>query len=282
MEHDLTFLGNPGSRLFVYSLDPASPRALALLVHGAGSHSGPYFPFAWELASRGIAVTALDLPGHGMSDGRPAHIGRYTHYLPALGEAWRWSRGGRRSGLPSFLVGESYGAILALHYALRYPEGVAGLILSAPAFRIAGVGGPARRAVKILGEALPWLRLPFASPPVSSHPYAGEVTRRHPFLRRRFTARYLSELLEAGEQAIGAAPRLTLPVLFLLSAADGVVDNRVSLRVFSLLASRDKSCRLHEGLAHALLVEAPSRLAQDAGEWIISRIGTEELSHPGG
>jgi pimeloyl-ACP methyl ester carboxylesterase len=73
-------------------------------------------------------VTAYDLRGHGASDVPPTG---YTSAdmagdLKALHAAW---------GLgPAYLVGHSFGAVVAVHTAVLYPELVAGLILSDPYF----------------------------------------------------------------------------------------------------------------------------------------------------
>jgi alpha-beta hydrolase superfamily lysophospholipase len=278
------FAGNPGRRVFVTLIAPGHPQALVLLVHGAGSYLGPYLPFAWEVAARGVAAALLDLPGHGLSDGVPAHTRSYRIYLDAIGTALSWARAA--CPVPAtFLAGESYGATLALlHTATCHASApadgpaagsVTGLVLSAPAFRVAGVPHRALTAARILARVLPRLRLPRGTPPaVTRHPAAGEIIRRDPLLNRRLTAAYVAELLRAGEEAARLAPRLRLPVLFLISRDDMVVDNSASREAFARWGGDDRSWEEFPGLGHALFLEDPAGMAARASQWMLGRVPT--------
>jgi len=276
------FAGTPGRRVFVSLIAPQHPRALVLVVHGAGSYLGPYLPFAWELAARGVAAALLDLPGHGLSDGVPAHTRSYRTYLDAIGTALSWARTVCPAPV-TFLAGESYGAVLALlHTASCHapapadaeaPDGVAGLVLSAPAFRVAAVPHGALAAVRLLACVFPRLRLPRGTPlAVTRHPAAREIIRRDPLLNRRLSAGYVSELLRAGEEATRLAPRLGVPVLFLISRDDKVVDNRAAREAFARWGGDDRNWEEFPGLAHALFLEDPAGMAERASRWMLGRV----------
>jgi pimeloyl-ACP methyl ester carboxylesterase len=111
-----------GLRLF-YQQGGAGPDVV--LVHAVTSNQA-----VWLLTGltgslvEEYRVTSYDLRGHGRSDAPPAG---YTSAdmaadLAGLHEAL---------GLgPAFLVGHSFGGVVALHTALLYPERVAGVILS--------------------------------------------------------------------------------------------------------------------------------------------------------
>ena len=58
-----------GRRLAYRLWWPERVRALMVLLHGFGEHSGRYAPFAQQLVKQGIVVAAPDLWGHGRSDG---------------------------------------------------------------------------------------------------------------------------------------------------------------------------------------------------------------------
>jgi pimeloyl-ACP methyl ester carboxylesterase len=73
-------------------------------------------------------VTAYDLRGHGSSDVTP------TGYTSAeMTEDFKKLHAALRLG-PAILVGHSFGAIVAMHTAVLYPDLVAGLILADPFF----------------------------------------------------------------------------------------------------------------------------------------------------
>lgn len=91
-----------------------------VLVHGAGGNA-----MHWPTTLRwlpGQMVYTLDLPGHGKSGGAGrTEIGAYAEVVHAFAETL---------ALPPFvLAGHSMGGAIALEYALRYPNRLAGLIL---------------------------------------------------------------------------------------------------------------------------------------------------------
>jgi pimeloyl-ACP methyl ester carboxylesterase len=100
-----------------------------VLIHAVTSNLAVWlFSGIVERLSTEFRVTAYDLRGHGTSDVTPAgytsaDMADDLHRLhAALGLG------------PAFLVGHSFGAVVALHAAVLYPQSVAGLVLSDPYF----------------------------------------------------------------------------------------------------------------------------------------------------
>ena len=58
------------------------PHAVVALVHGLGEHSGRYERMAARFTDRGIAVSAIDLRGHGQSPGARGD----TRFAPAIAD----------------------------------------------------------------------------------------------------------------------------------------------------------------------------------------------------
>ncbi len=106
-----------GKRAFAYTAahEPAPEKPTVVFVHGAGlDHSW------WGLQSRyfgyhGCNVLAVDLPGHGRSDGPP---------LATIEAMAAWVKGilDERKIKKTTLVGHSMGALVALEFAARYPD----------------------------------------------------------------------------------------------------------------------------------------------------------------
>jgi pimeloyl-ACP methyl ester carboxylesterase len=81
-----------------------------------------------ETLARDYRVTAYDLRGHGLSAAPP------TGYTSAnMAEDFRGLHDALGLG-PAYLVGHSFGGVVAMHVAATYPDRVAGLILSDPYF----------------------------------------------------------------------------------------------------------------------------------------------------
>jgi 3-oxoadipate enol-lactonase len=81
-----------------------------------------------KLARAGFRVTAYDVRGHGLSEATP------TGYTSAeLAEDFHQLHAALGLG-PAYLVGHSFGAVVAVHAAVVYPESVTGLVLGDPYF----------------------------------------------------------------------------------------------------------------------------------------------------
>src|SRR5215211_4098720 len=105
------------------------PARLVVLVHGYGEHIGRYEHVAAALNARGCAVVGPDHRGHGKSPGEPALVEDFEPIVEDLRAVVQDARG----DLPVVMVGHSMGGLIAIRYAQRHPEDLAGLVLSAPA-----------------------------------------------------------------------------------------------------------------------------------------------------
>ena len=81
-----------------------------------------------KLARDGFRVTAYDLRGHGLSEATPAgytsaEMAEDVHQLHAALDLG-----------PTYFVGHSFGAVVAVHTAVLHPDCVAGLVLGDPYF----------------------------------------------------------------------------------------------------------------------------------------------------
>lgn len=105
-----------------------APRASVVFVHGVGEHSGLYERFAAALNAAGSSLWALDLPGHGRSDGERGVITSADGLdadvtsLASLAAA--------EAPAPVVLAGHSLGGIAAALNAARQPSRYVGLVLS--------------------------------------------------------------------------------------------------------------------------------------------------------
>lgn len=128
-----TFQATERTDLFYQSwLPEESGRAVLVISHGLGEHGGRYTNVVNHLVPRGIAVYALDHRGHGRSPGKQGYIRAWSVLVEDLRTFITFVRD-QNPGRPLFLLGHSLGGNIALTYALRYPDALAGVIASAPA-----------------------------------------------------------------------------------------------------------------------------------------------------
>ena len=52
--------------------DKTSVKALMVIIHGLGEHSGRYIEYVQQFARQGVCTYTMDLRGHGKSPGREA------------------------------------------------------------------------------------------------------------------------------------------------------------------------------------------------------------------
>ncbi|MGH6898333.1 MAG: alpha/beta fold hydrolase [Geminicoccaceae bacterium] len=97
-------------------------RPTVLFVHGAGMDHSVWPLQARHFAYRGCNALALDLPGHGRSDGE------LRTSIPALAD-WLWDLISALDLPAVHLVGHSMGALIALELAARRRRKIAGIAL---------------------------------------------------------------------------------------------------------------------------------------------------------
>ena len=97
--------------------DPGAP-ARVLLVHGAGGHSGALWPITALMASRGIDVSAVDLPLYGRTTSPDPAAVRYDTWVDLLIDLVKAEHDHR----PLVLLGASSGGLLAYEVAARSPH----------------------------------------------------------------------------------------------------------------------------------------------------------------
>jgi len=102
---------------------------LLLLVHGAGGSSRHWEPMIAKLGE-GIFPVAIDLPGHGATEGYvPDSIAAVADFLAAFLDELGVKR-------PVCYVGQSMGGLIGLQFTLAYPNRVERLVLMGTAARI--------------------------------------------------------------------------------------------------------------------------------------------------
>jgi acylglycerol lipase len=270
---------NDGTCLFYRNwpaANSAEPRAVVLVLHGIGSHGGPYKVVADQLNAQGIAVYAIDARGHGLSCGP-------RDKFPATNIENQDIRGMLqflREAHPNtkiFLLGDSMGGVQAMDYARTYSDDLAGLILVVPAIKV-----PFFKQLDTHRNAqlLPYLIFAPDAPSVSLTGFRLRQSCRDPkYIAERKTdplaydkvsIRYVKQIGAAARHwNTQIAPNITIPTLLLEGGKDPIVSHTASLTFFDRLASKDKTIKVYDGAPHTLLwdPQTPAVLAT-IGNWI--------------
>jgi alpha-beta hydrolase superfamily lysophospholipase len=253
-----------------------------LLLHGYGEHAGRYDRVARMLNQRALSVAAVDLRGHGRSQGKRGFVRRFADYhLDAAALLAATSE--RSSGGPLALFGHSMGALVACHWLLAAADlRFTSLTLTSPFFGIARAPGPLMLAVLSLASR-------FApSLPLPSGLRGGELTHdcliareydMDPLSFKAARARWITEALAAIRDVEADAWRIALPTLLLYSGADQVADEAGAERFAARLVSEKQVVRFPD-LFHEILNEPPAQsdpIVARIGDWIIEHATGAEV-----
>lgn len=115
-------------------LSDSEPVANIALVHGLGEHSGRYKDYAAFFTTRNVNVVAVDLFGHGQTEGIKGHTPKMEDYLWQI-EFLIKTTLSFAPNVPTYLYGHSMGGCLVLNYLYKNTPNIAGVIASAPAVK---------------------------------------------------------------------------------------------------------------------------------------------------
>lgn len=139
-----------------YEMQAASPRGVAVLLHGLTDSPYSMLATAEVLVAAGYTVVVPRMPGHGFAVGGLLQV-RWEDWAAAVRIALRHASQQAGADQALLLVGYSNGALMAIDYALRCEqyEGLAcpdGLVLMSPAIAVSPVA-----VVANLHMAVSWL-----------------------------------------------------------------------------------------------------------------------------
>jgi alpha-beta hydrolase superfamily lysophospholipase len=253
MEHsEGSFQGSGGLVLYRQSWRPDGPaRAALALVHGLGEHSGRFQNIVNYLVPHGFAVHSFDLRGHGRSPGRRAYINSWDDYREDV-RAFVRQVGQDEPDRPLFLMGHSMGGLIVLEYVLHHPDGLRGVIASAPGLDVGGISPVAL----FLGRALSGIWPTFTvssgldATGLSRDPAVVQAYKDDPLVHGKGTARLGVEGPAAIQRVHAHTADFKLPLLILHGSADRLTNPKISRAFFDKLTTPDKTYLAYEGGYH--------------------------------
>jgi pimeloyl-ACP methyl ester carboxylesterase len=240
---------------FVHGADQSS-RPPILLIHGAG---GTHLNWPAQIRRlNGQRVFALDLPGHGKSEGVGYQsIDDYTKVALQFMKTARLS--------PAVVIGHSMGSAIALTLALRYPKRILGLGLI-------GSGAKLRVAPALLDLASNPASYPFVIKMVTENSYSSSTDLRIKELG--------AQRLEEGRPSVLAGDllacdsfdvmervkRIEVPTLIICGKDDLMTPPNRSEYLRDQIQNAD--LHLIEQAGHMVMLERPDEVARLLGEFL--------------
>jgi len=240
---------------------PADDAVAALVfVHGFAEHAGRY-AHVFRAFPR-CHCLGFDLRGHGNSGGPRGHIRRFDEYRQDLAWALEEARS-RGPGLPLFLVGHSFGGLVATEAVLSLQTPLAGLILSSPGFALQFVPPVWERGMaRLMTWICPGLTRPARVPVdrLSHDPAVAERVLQDPLSLRRASVRWYTECLAAQRRVLAAGRELRIPLLCLVAGQDALVVPEATRVFFDTVASLDKRLEFYPEAYHELFQETEQQV----------------------
>lgn len=236
------FIKSPGSDL----------RAVIVLVHGLGEHIQRYNDWAGLFNKENIGFAGVDLPGHGLSDGKKGHIKNYSvtdeMISILLGECRKTF-----PGTPLFIYGHSLGGGIVLDYLVRNKPKVRGAIVTSPWLRLSFEPEKAKvRLATFMKGIFPSLVQPsgLKTEHLSRN---SEVVARYkadPLVHGKISVSLFYSAMKAGKNALLNAKDLNVPLLLMHGSDDQICSPEGSREFASLTGLAD--LKIWDGGYHEL------------------------------
>ena len=221
------------------------------VVHGLGEHSGRYARFAEAMANHGMSTYAVDLRGHGESDGQRGHVDSWSQWTDDVSAFV--SQVEHQVGDEVVPLGHSFGgaALLSTLLAGKLPN-TKRFVVSSPALKLRLQAPAWKTAVAPLASRIvPRLAMDNEVDPaaVSRIPEVVAAYRNDPLVHSRISSRMYTEWQQATVDILGQAGQIEIPFLILAGTADPLIDPEGSRRLHELAPSLSE-LHLLEGRYH--------------------------------
>jgi len=246
-------------------------KAVLLIVHGMGEHSGRYMNVVNHFIPLGYAVYGLDHIGHGKSDGAREIVESFDDFTDTLTILYKLVTK-EQADKPIFILGHSMGGAIASYYLLDHQKKFKGAVISAPAVKIGeGISQATITMSKILSKIAPKMGLlALDVNAISRDPAVVEAYVNDPLVFHDKTpARLGAEMLSAMLRITAEAGKIRLPLIIVQGSADSLVEPSGAQMLYDKVSSEDKSIKIYDGLYHEVFNEPEhDQVLKDVEEWL--------------
>ena len=253
-------------------------KAVALLVHGLGAHSGWFEAFGRELQQRRVFAVSYDHIGFGNRRSEP--FSSYQQWLDDLIFVFKYIA--LQSGeKPVYLIGNSMGALLSMVCAQYVtPDG---LVLLSPGFDGCGETFTPWYRVKTVIKALLFpemeVGLPYGIELCSRSTSVADWINKDPEGRFMVPGKMLFQLLQLSNATKHKGMTVKMPVLMMTAGLDKIVDNAVNRVLFEKLVAPQKSSVVFPESFHDLMFDAAvDEVADQVVSWMSKRDSVEAFT----
>lgn len=252
MTDNFTLTAKDGNSLHGSEWLVNAPKAAVCLVHGLGEHSGRYAHVAEFLNANQISFFAIDLRGHGHSEGKRGHTPSHEMLLDDVEELLMYARA-EYNDTPLFLYGHSLGGNIVANYVLKKNTNeLAGAIVSSPWLALA-FEPPAFqiKLAKIFSSILPSLTQSNGLDVkyLTSDDSVNQAYKNDPLVHNKISTRLFTEAYREGLWALGNTHKNKIP-LFILHGAEDKITSAEASKQFAESIGEHATYQSWEGIKH--------------------------------
>lgn len=254
IHNEFEWKGKDGIRLYAQSWMPdGNTRAIINYVHGFKEHSNRFAHWAERFTTHGYGVVAIDLRGHGRSDGKRGYARGFESYIHDTAVLMENSvtTFGR---CPYFLYGHSLGGNIVTNYLMTDNLQPSAAIVSSPWFTLALKPSWIQLLLaQIVRRIVPGITVASALD-VRSLSRDHEVERKYlsdPLVHKHIRPKLFIEIEHYGFKASKSIYKINIPMLVMHGTADRITSFRVT-KNFVMNASRLTTFKEWPGAYHEL------------------------------
>lgn len=264
MKHEEKFIYSKDQTKIYYQKwspnDEKEVKSIFMIVHGFGEHSARYNFFVDYFVPKGAKIYALDLRGHGRSEGVRTFINKFKDYIEDVDSVVKIvKKENSKTDVPKYLLGHSMGGLISTRYSQEEDMSYFnGLILSSP-FIAPKLKVPAVKVAflpvisKVWGTFSEPTGLP--SSDLSHDPQVVKDYDNDPLVVGTATAKWFYEVKKNQVTVIEKAASMDFPVLLIQAGDDRIVDNSKSDELFEKIGSTNKTKEVMEDFFHEIFNE---------------------------
>jgi len=239
------------------AFDPALPALV--FIHGAEHDHCVWVLQSRYLAHHGFGVLAVDLPGHGRSDGAPLDsVEKLADWIIGVLDAAGVAK--------AALIGHSMGSLVAIECAARHPDRIAKIALVGAAFpmKVSDELLNATRDDEPLAQDMVniWSHSSYAQYPGNPGPGFWVMGENLRLMQRQKPGVMHTDFAACNAYANGieAAKQVRCPALLIMGKRDLMTPPRTAKEIMGALADR-RSIEI-AGSGHALMAEKPDEVLE--------------------
>ncbi|XP_072928104.1 monoglyceride lipase-like [Hemitrygon akajei] len=280
------FINADGNHLFCRYWIPRTPiRALMMIIHDAGEHSGRYENLVELFLEFSLLVFSHDHVGHGQSEGKRLYISDFRIYVrDCLQHIDIMKR--QYPNLKLYTISFSMGGLIQINIMNERPNIVAAAIFMAPLVLMNPESATPIKMflAKVLYHTLPHLTLGYIDPyAISTNKYEVASYINDPLVcNGPVKIKFAFEVLNALSRIERIFPTISTPLLIMHGDLDSLSDIRGSFIMYGKVASTDKTFKIVQNAFHNLHHEHPvtvNEVLAFVKAWLMERLPSENATN---